>query len=281
MKCINFDDKFADFTSKWMAEHSHEYRNFDAMEADMPRVYMMFLNTPARWLDGVTPGAYFTQFEDAKDLVDWMVEYCRREIPVPDLLLEQIQTVGKPCEKRLLALLKDEDNPDITEEARMTAIGVLREMESDLPKMLYIQWQLNRKEHDDLADNALDSLRDMGKVVVQPMLSELPHANAAGQEALLDVLVNYPGNEQVFALAVRLFKENPTRRALFASYLGKLGDDRALPVLMEAANDEKCRYMDFIELRSAIESLGGEAPKREFFEDDEYAALRAMEDGEE
>lgn len=276
MKCINFDDKFADFTSQWMKEHAREYRNYDAMEADMPRVYMMFLNTPAKWLDGVTPGAYFTQFEDAKDLVDWMVEYTAREIPVPDLLLEQIQAVGKPCEKRLLALLKD-DSPAISEEARMTAIGLLRDMESTLPKMLYISWQLNRQDVDDLADNALDSLRDMGKAVVQPILQELPHANRAGQEAFLDVLVNYPGNEQVFQLAVRLFKENPSRRALFASYLGKLGDDRALPVLMEAAMDDKCRYMDFIELRNAIEMLGGDAPKREFDEDEEYDALRAME----
>ncbi len=160
----------------------------------------------------------------------------------------------------------------------MTAIGLLREMESPLPKMLYIQWQLAREMQDDLADNALDSLREMGKAVVQPILQELPHANAAGQEAFLDVLVNYPGNEQVFELAVRLFKANPTRRALFASYLAKLGDERALAVLMEAANDEKCKYLDFIELRNAIEQLGGEAPKREFYEDDEYAALRALED---
>lgn len=276
MKCINFDDRFADFTSRWMQEHAKEYRNYDAMEADLPRVYMMFLNTPAKWLDGVTPGAYFSQFEDAKDLVDWLVEYTRREIPVPELLLEQIQAVGKPCEKRLLALLKDE-SPDINEEARMTAIGLLRDMASTLPKMLYITWQLDRDEVDDLADNALDSLREMGKAVVQPILQELPHANRAGQEAFLDVLVNYPGNAQVFDLAIRLFRENPSRRALFASYLAKLGDDRALPVLMEAALDDKCRYMDFIELRNAIEMLGGEAPKREFDADDEYEALRAME----
>lgn len=276
MKCINFDEHFADFTSRWMQEHAKEYRNYDAMEADLPRVYMMFLNTPAKWLDGVTPGAYFSQFEDAKDLVDWLVEYTRQEIPVPELLLEQIQAVGKPCEKRLLALLKDE-RTDINDEARMTAIGLMRDMESTLPKMLYISWQLDRDEVDEMADNALDSLREMGKSVVQPILQELPHANRAGQEAFLDVLVNYPGNEQVFDLAIRLFRENPSRRALFASYLAKLGDDRALPVLMEAALDDKCRYMDFIELRNAIEMLGGEAPKKEFAEDEEYDALRAME----
>ncbi len=279
MKCINFDDRFADFASQWMTDHKGEYRNFDAMEADMPRVYMNFLNTPAKWLDGTTPGSYFTQFEDPKDLVDWLVEYTEKEVPIPDLLLEQIVNVGKPCEKRLVALLKDEES-GVSEEAKMTAIGLLREMGSPLPKMLYIQWQLNRDVQSDLADNALDSLREMGKAVVQPILQELPHANAAGQEAFLDVLVNYPGNAQVFDLAIRLFKENPTRRALFASYLAKLGDERALPVLMEAANDEKCKYMDFIELRNAIEMLGGDAPVREFFEDAEYEALRAMEDGE-
>ena len=117
MRCIDFDQEFERYITVWMKEHAKEYRNYDAMEADMPRVYMMFLNTPARWLDGVTPGAYFTQFEDAKDLVDWMVEYTNKEIPVPDLLLEQIVAVGKPCEKRLVALLKDE-SPSITEEAR-------------------------------------------------------------------------------------------------------------------------------------------------------------------
>ena len=273
-KCIDFDEHFAEYTSRWMKEHQKEYRNFDAMEADMPRVYMTFLNTPARWLDGVTPGAYFTQFEDAKDLVDWLCEYCEKGVPVPDLLLEQIQAVGKPCEKRLVALLKSEDSP---EEARMTAVGLLRDMGSTQPKMLYISWQLNRTEEDDLCDNALESLADMGPSVVQPLLEALPKANAAGQEALLDVLANYPGNEQVFQLALRLFRENPSRRALFASYLGKLGDDRALPELLRVAGDDRTGYVDFIEVRNAIEMLGGIAPERDFDDYPDYQALHGVE----
>lgn len=277
MKCINFDERFADFTAKWMKEHRGEYKTYDEMEDDLPRVYTEFLNMPAKWLDGVTPGAYFTQFEDAKDLVDWMVQYCQKDIPVPDMLMEQIQAVGRPCEKRLLTLLRDESDV-IPEEARMTAIGLLRDMGSTLPKMLYIQWQLNREMKDDLADNALDSLRDMGKEALQPMLENLNKANEAGQEALLDVLANFPGHENVYQLAVRLFEKNPNRRALFASYLAKLGDPRALPILIAAANEENCRYMDFIELRAAIEELGGEAPEREFYDDPEYEALHPMDD---
>lgn len=276
MKCINFDNHFATYVSRWMEQNTGKYATYDEMEEDMPNIYSRFLNTPAKWLDGVTPGAYFTQFEDAKDLVDWMNEYCIKGIPVPDLLLEQIVAVGKPCEKRLLVLLRDENS---LEEAKMMAVSLLREMDSDIAKMHYVQWQLNRQPKDDLADSAIESLCAMGKAALQPVLDYLPKANAAGQEALLDVLSNFPGNEQAYRLAIRLFKENPKRRALFASYLGKLGDDRALPELVAAVNDDNTTYVDYLELRCAIEELGGTCPEREYDAGDaSWAALHRLND---
>lgn len=96
MKCINFDERFADFTAKWMKEHRGEYKTYDEMEDDLPRVYTEFLNMPAKWLDGVTPGAYFTQFEDAKDLVDWMVQYCQEGHPCAGYAEEQDSGGGPP-----------------------------------------------------------------------------------------------------------------------------------------------------------------------------------------
>lgn len=274
MPIINFDERFADFMSEWMKNHQDQYATFDDMEEDMPRIYVAFLNTRAKWLGNVTPGAYFTQFEDPKVLVDWLAQYCEEGAPVPDLLMEQITTVGRPCEKRLLELLKDEE---ATEEAKMIAINLLREMESVLPKMLYITWQLNREGKDELKDNALESLTAMGECVVQPVLQELSKANAAGEEALLEVLSHFPGNEQIFKLAIRLFRERRDQRALFAGYLAKLGDDRALPELMKAAEEEKLPYLTFIEIRNAIEELGGVCPERTYDDDPEYEALRDLD----
>ncbi len=274
MPIVNFDEHFAEYVSEWMKAHQSEYSNFDEMEEDMPRVYMNFLNTRAKWLGNVTPGAYFTQFEDPKVLVDWLLQYCEEGVPVPDLLLEQIKTVGRPCEKRLLELLKNDDAP---EEARMIAVNQLREMESVLPKMLYIHWQLNREVKDELKDNALESLTEMGESVVQPILQELPHANEAGEEALLEVLSHFPGNEQIFKLALKLFRERKERRALFAGYLAKLGDDRALPELIAAAEEEKLPYLTFIEIRNAIETMGGVCPERTYEDDPEYEALRDLD----
>ena len=203
-----------------------------------------------------------------------MHEYCRQGVPVPDLLTEQIEFVGKPCEKRLTELLKD---PEAEEEARMLAIGLLREMGSVLPKMIYINWQLDRDQKDEMKDHALESLKAMGETVVQPILQVVNRANNAGQEALLEVLADYPGNEQIFQLAMRLFQNNPDRRALFAGYLAKLGDDRALPVLLEAAEEKNLGYLTYIELRNAIEQLGGSCPEREYEDDPEYDALRRLD----
>ena len=274
MPVVNFDEHFAEFMSEWMKTRQDQYADFDEMEEDMPRIYMAFVNTRAKWLGNVTPGAYFTQFEDPKVLVDWLAQYCDEGVPVPDLLCEQITAVGRPCEKRLLELLKDGDAP---EEARMIAVNLLREMESTLPKMLYIQWQLNREGKDELKDNALEGLTEMGECVVQPILQELPRANAEGEEALLEVLSHFPGNEQIFKLAVRLFRERKERRALFAGYLARLGDDRALPDLISAAQEEKLPYLTFIEIRNAIETLGGICPERTYEYDPEYEALRDLD----
>ena len=274
MPVHNFDEHFAEFTSSWMKEHQNEYRNFDEMEEDLPRIYMAFLNTRAAWLGSITPGSYFTQFEDPKVLVDWMRQYCDEGVPLPDPLLEQIVAVGKPCEKRLVELLKDDE---AEEEARMTAVGLLREMESQQPKMLYIHWQLDRAPKDELKDHAVESLIEMGESVVQPILQLIGQANHAGKEAFLEVLSHFPGNRQIVRLVLDEFKAQPEKRALFAGYLSKLGDDMVLPDLESAAKDPNLPYLTYIELRNAIESLGGVCPEREYDEDPEYEALRDLE----
>ena len=274
MPIINFDDHFAEYMSAWMKDHEDQYENYDEMEEDLPKIYLSFLNTRASWLGRVSPGSYFTQFEDPKVLVDWMNQYCAEGVPLPEPLLEQIVFVGKPCEKRLTALLQDEEADRV---AKMTAVELLREMDSSVPKMLYIRWQLNREEKDELKDNAVESLCIMGPEVVQPILQSFDQANDAGQEAFMEVLVHYPVQEKVFQTVLDFFNRKKDKRALFAGYLAKIGDDRALPDLIRAAGETDLPYLTFIEIRNAIETLGGNCPEREYADDPEYEALRQMD----
>lgn len=276
MRCIDFDKEFERYITAWMKEHAKEYRNYDAMEAAMPEVYEKFLDTPVNWLAGAKPGEYFTQFDNPRQLVNWMEDYFKQRIPVPDMLMNRITELGKDAEESLLNLLKKER---ATQEMKMAAVTLLREIDSDAALSLYVEWQKNRGEkEDELADNALESLSSLEERALPAMREALPLATPSGQEALLTILSNYPGDESVFETALNLFSARKERVAVLADCLGKLGDERALPALKAAAASEETPYLDYIELRSAIEALGGDAPEREFDEEDPaYEAMRTMQ----
>ena len=276
MRCINFDKEFERYVTAWMKDHAREYRNYDAMEAAMPEVYAAFLDTPVNWLAGAKPGEYFAQFDNARQLVNWMEDYFKQRIPAPDMLLNRIADLGLAAEEPLMGLLKKEK---ATQEIRMAAVTLLREIDSVAPMEYYIGLQAVRTEgEDELADNALESLASMGERAVEAMRGALPLSSQDGQEALLSVLSDYPGDENVFQTALALFKARTDRAAVLADCLGKLGDERALPALKALAASEETPYLDYIELRSAIEALGGEAPERDFeASDPAYEAMRGMQ----
>ena len=276
MPCVNFDREFEKYLSAWMKEHAAEYRDVDAMEAVVPDVYETWLDTPAAWLSGAKPGEYFDQFTDAELLVSWMAQYFQERVPVPDMLLNRVAEMGLAAESPLMALLdKESSGADL----RMTAVNLLREIDSIAPLQQYVAWQATRREGpDELCDNALDSLDAMGDRAVDAMRSALPAATPDGQEALLALLSNYPGDETVFQTALRLFQARRDRAAILAQCLGRLGDDRALPALTARADSEETPYLDYIELRNAIEQLGGDAPERVFDAvDPAYEALRGKQ----
>ena len=59
-----------------------------------------------------------------------------------------------------------------------------------------------------------------------------------------------------------------------ASYLAAYNDERALPALMERIEDRTIGFVEFQELKYAIEALGGEYNEpRDFSEDKDYLAV--------
>ena len=275
MKCINFDRAFERYMAEWMKENSEKYKDdMDVIEDMMPDVYLEFLKKPADFLDGVAPQDYFEQFDNADMLVNWLCDYIAQGVPVPDLLLERVTALGNPAEKSLLALVARDDLP---EETQMMAISLLREMESKAPMQRYIDYIASLEEPSDKGDLCAEALMSMGESVVEPILAALSGAGQTGRDIFADVLSNYPGDERIYELMIERFVTRDERRALFASYLAKLGDERAIPVLKEAAQSPDINYLDYVEVVNAIEALGGERPpEREFSGDPYYESLRQV-----
>ena len=272
MQIIDFDEKFTEVLNDWIEKNQSRFRKPDDMENEVPDVYLRWLNTPAQWLGGATPGTYFEQFNNSRELCQLMRDYIEQEVSVPDPLLDRLEELGD--EQELLNVVKDKTAPC---EARMTAIEILRQLESTVPMVDYIRWQVERDDEDDILDNCLESLRQMGEAVRKPAKIAFTAADNEGKEALLDVLADYTGDEDVFQFALEMFKTQKDKRGLFAGYLAKLDDDRALEHLLDVAEGDDVSYADFIEIRSAIERLGSEAPVKDWTNDPTYKAFKRLQ----
>jgi len=272
MKLIDFDAAFSEALGRWIEENRGKYKTADEMEDAAPDVYAHWLQTPADFLDGETPGGYFDRCTDANELIALMREYIAQGIPVPDPLLNRLNALADA--DALLALVEDAQAPA---EARMHAIEILRELESELPLVTYIRWQVDRDLDEDLLDSALESLGAMGDKALGPAKIAFMAAGDTGKEALLDLLSQKTGDDDVLSFAIRRFQECADKRALYAGYLGKLDDERALEPLLAAEAGDVLSYIDFIEIRNAIERLGGEAPYRDFTDDPTYIAVQRLQ----
>jgi len=275
MNCIDFDKQFERYTREWMEKNAEKYNNnMDVIEAMMPEVYMEFLSKPAAWLGGESPESFFEQYDDPAMLVEWMCAYYEQGVPVPDLLLERITALGEEAEALLLKLPFGENVPH---EAALTAISLLGEMESTAPMQAYVDYIASLDEPDEKGDMCAEALLSMGDAIVQPVLAVLDHAKETARDIFADILSNYPGEERTFELLMERFAHCEDRHALFASYLAKFGDDRALPVLLAAALDDRTNYLDYVEIVSAIDALGGDRPpERDFNGDPYYESLKRI-----
>ena len=63
MKPIDFDARFTKYAETWVREQLKAGKKPEVLEEQMPELYMRFINSPAHWLDGVSPAMYFAQWE--------------------------------------------------------------------------------------------------------------------------------------------------------------------------------------------------------------------------
>lgn len=272
---LDFDANFGAYSEKWMEMNKKKFKNIEQMEDAMPDVYMHWLNSPAAFLQGETPGLYFQKFDNAAELVKWMEAYEEAEVPVPDPLMERIADLG---EKSVSPLMRAAADSEKDAQMRVTALNLLKEIETNgAPLEMCLAIIDSREADDEVADVAAELLQTLGEDCVPPILERINEVTDEARETYLDVLCNFPGDERIFPPLMEAFETHPDKRALYASYLGKLGDSRAVETLKETLTDPELNYLDYLEIRNAVEMLGGTVEiDREFAGDPYYEALKGQ-----
>lgn len=270
MKIYDFDAKFIEYAQTWMALHPGLTEK--QVEQSYNEIMLNFLNAPAKWLGGEKPGEYFSRYDQPKDLMKLVEEYDKRDIGLPEPLYARIVALGEVCAPQLTRIASDSDRP---ESLRASAIAMLRDIGTDAPRALFVDLASKCKEPNELSEMASDILSASDASVVDELLSRYDAAPEYAQMLILDVCCNFPQHEGLFDLILNKLRNRPDDRAYYASLLGKLGDARAIEPLKSFLSLTDLTYLDYIELRNAIESLGGDAgDERTFYGDPDYEAMR-------
>lgn len=272
MKIYDFDEKFFDYARTWIALHPGLSEK--QIEDSYNEMMLSWLNAPAKWLDGATPGAYFERYSEPRDLMKLVEEYDRRDIGLPEPLYSRIVGLGDICAPALMRIASDWDKP---ESLRASAMGMLRDIGSAAPREMYIDLVSQSREQNELSEMASEILAAGGSEVVSELLSRYESASDYAQTLILDICRHFPGDVRIYDYCMDKLRNRPDQRALFASYIADLGDARAIDTLKQMMQLTDLSYLDYIELRNAVEALGGDAgEERTFYGDPDYEAMRNM-----
>lgn len=114
--------------------------------------------------------------------------------------------------------------------------------------------------------------------IVDDMLERLYSLDGDTGKMLMEVLAQYKGNKGVYmGLVSYLYKGEDV--ALFARLLGSYGDEAAIGVLKSFAEEYELGYNEYMEIRNAIEELGGDFDmQQDFSEDPFYRYLKGLDE---
>lgn len=270
MKIHDFDSKFFEYAQTWMALHPG--LNEKQVENSYNEIMLSWLNAPANWLDGQTPGTYFNRYSDPKDLMKLLEEYDKRGIGLPEPLYARIVALGEDCAEPLTKIASDDTR---SEALRASAMAMLRDIGTKIPRKLFIDLVSRCEEPNELSEMASDILCASDASVAEELLARYDGAPDYAQALILDVCCNFPGNPLIYERCADRLLNCHDQRAFYASLLGKLGDARAIEPLKQLLALTDLTYFDYIELRNAVEMLGGDpGEERTFYGDPDYEAMR-------
>lgn len=257
MKPIDFDGLFDQKLARYLKENAGKFTE-KQWEDKIPLLYQKFGDTYLKSI-GFTPREYYKRMSD-KELVDTLLAHIKEEVPVSDFLCRELES--RDCPEEILPLLKCKD-----EQLLMLAVNLA----GANPIAFDAYFALLKGEADrEIKDAVVDQLKvnaDAAKARALAFLNE-----GIEKELMLEVLSRVrERDETVYEVLLNAFREGEDL-PMHASYLAAYGDSRALPVLLERIAGEDINFLEFRELKYAIEALGGEYTEERDFSDNPYYA---------
>lgn len=269
---IDFDKMFEEYAMEWFAERKDEYPSDEDVESAMSDVYEQWASSPSHKLGGIAPRAFFDGIENPSELVGILVGTSEGDNNPCSLLLDRIAEV-KECAPLLCELL---EKPSTSDKLCLICIELLYESGECCPVETYVSF-LNGERGDGVKERIVDVLEEFVESAKPALYKAIDGAPAAVKSVIAEILSVGEKDERTFRLLTELFVSGENT-AFYSQLLGRYGDERAASVLYRAL--ETADYASYIEIRNAIECLGGTVDDeldRDFSDDLTFITLKGKE----
>ena len=255
-KPIDFDGAFDRKLAEYMEENAGKYTE-KQWETVIPKLYKTFGDTFIKSV-GNTPKGYYAEMSD-DELVESLEAHIREDVPVSDFLCRELE--GRNCPDRLLALLHSDDQQLLTLAVNLAG---------DAVKAFGAYFDLLTGVVDEeVKDTVVERLKNGADAAKERALEF--YGCGIEREYMLEILSRCKErDDRVFDILLKEFRTSSDYIPMHASYLASYGDERALPVLLEYIDRDEINYLEYQELKYAIEALGGEYTRVRDFTNDPY-----------
>ena len=269
IKIIDIDSLFDKYISDFV------YKNIGKIEPDeienkIPELYEKFGVEKLEELDGKSPEEFYKGYS-GEQLVECLKNHIQQGVEISDFLCETI-TENANNEHSLIKALDEEG-----EEFLLYVMNMLCDMDSKNCAKRFLEmvlWDYSAP----IKELATEFLKERSDIVKEEILLQFRESNDETKEYLTEILSGCKNDDRVFDILIEQFAKNENKIPIYAGYLAKYGDDRALPFLLAQIEKEKISYADFEELRFAIEALGGEYNQaRDFKNDKSYKKIKGLD----
>lgn len=257
MKLIDFDGLFDKKLADYMEENYGKYSE-KQWEAMIPGLYAKFGDTFIKVAQN-TPKGYYAAMDD-ETLVKSLALHVEKDVPVSDFLCRELEK--RNCPEALLPLLESDNEQLLT-----FAVNLSCGHERAFPAYFRI---LETSDSVEIKDTVAEQLKGNADCAREQALSY--YRQGIERELMLEILSRCKQREdRIFDTLVLAFRQaEDDDMPMRASYLAAYGDDRALPILLETIDREDINFLEFQELKYAIEALGGKYTRERDFSEDKY-----------
>ncbi|MDE7454171.1 MAG: hypothetical protein K2N22_07175 [Clostridia bacterium] len=259
MKLYDFDGMFDEKLADYLKKNADKHKESEG-EDIIPALYKKFGDTYIKAV-GDTPNGFYAKMSDG-ELIKALSTHLKQGVPVSEFLCAAIES--RNAVELLLPLL------DGSEEERDYAINLIGASEQALDK--YFEMLLDKNSSEDLKNRCVDYIKENADKVLNRAVEN--YEKGLECEYMLEIMSRCKvRSDKVFEILLKEFRSDPENLPMHASYLAAYGDERALEYLLDKIDEDGISFIEYQELKFAIEALGGEYTKERDFSNDPYFEL--------